>query len=96
MGGDLINYPGDLGTPTACLLTVKLLVKISVSTAVAEFMTIDVKQIYLNTPLARYKYLRLKLKDLSKDVIEQYGLQDKATRDGFVYVEMRKGMYDLP
>ena len=59
-------------------------------------MTLDIKNFYINTPLARYKYLRLKLKDLSKDVIEQYGLQDKATRDGFVYVEMRKGMYDLP
>ena len=67
-----------------------------VSTAGADFMTLDIKNFYINTPLARYKYLRLKLKDLSKDVIEQYGLQDKATRDGFVYVEMRKGMYDLP
>ena len=86
MGGDLINYPGDLGTPTACLLTVKLLVKISVSTAVAEFMTIDVKQIYLNTPLARYKYLRLKLTNLPEDFIELCELQDKATSNIFVYV----------
>ena len=26
VGGDRINYPGDIGTPTACLPKVKLLV----------------------------------------------------------------------
>ena len=85
-----------MGTPITCLLTVKQLVNSVVSTAGADFMTLDIKNFYINTPLARYKYLRLKLKDLSKDVIEQYGLQDKATSDGFVYVEIRKGMYGLP
>ena len=32
VGGDRINYPGDIGTPTACLLKVKLLVNSVVST----------------------------------------------------------------
>ena len=42
VGGNITNYPGDIGTPTACLLTVKLLVNIVVSTAGAEFMTLDI------------------------------------------------------
>ena len=46
--------------------------------------------------MARYEYLRLKLTNLPEDVIKQYGLQDKATSDGFVYVEILKGMYGLP
>ena len=96
VGGNRINYPGDVGTPTACLLTVKLLVNSVVSTAGAEFMILDIKNFYLNTPLARYEYLRLKLTNLPEDVIEEYGLKEKETKDGYVYVEIRKGMYGLP
>ena len=43
VGGDYINYPGDCGTPTADLLTVKPLLNSIVSTMGAKFMTIDIK-----------------------------------------------------
>ena len=59
-------------------------------------MTLDIKNFYLNTPLAWYEYLRLKLSNLPEDVIEQYGLKDKTTSEGYIYVEIRKGMYGLP
>ena len=59
-------------------------------------MTLDINNFYLNTPLGRYEYLRLKLTNLPEDVIENYGLKDRATSDGYVYVEIRKGMYGLP
>jgi hypothetical protein len=51
MGGDRINYPGDCGTPTADLLTVKLLLNSIISTQHAKFMTIDIKDFYLMTPM---------------------------------------------
>ena len=56
----------------------------------------DIKNFYLNTPMARKEYLRLKISDMTKDVIEEYGLQEKATTDGYVYVAVSKGMYGLP
>ncbi len=56
MGGNLINYPGNCGTPMADLLTVKLLLNSIISTPNAKFMSIDIKDFYLNTPMARYKY----------------------------------------
>jgi hypothetical protein len=43
MGGNLVNYPDDCGTPTADLLTVKLLLNSVLSTENTEFMTIDIK-----------------------------------------------------
>ena len=61
VGGNLISYPGDCGTPTVDLLTVKLLLNSIISTVGAKFMTIDIKDFYLNTPMARYEYMRLKL-----------------------------------
>ena len=51
MGGDWINYPGNCGTPTADLLTVKLLLNSIISTPHAQFMTIDIKDFYLMTPM---------------------------------------------
>jgi len=59
-------------------------------------MSLDIKNFHLNTPLKRYEYLRLKLDNFPEDVIEQYNLRDKATKEGFVYVEVRKCMYCLP
>jgi hypothetical protein len=43
MGGNLINYPGDCGTPTANLFTVKVLFNSIISTPNARFMSIDIK-----------------------------------------------------
>jgi hypothetical protein len=56
VSGNLINYPGDCGTPTADLLTVKLLFNSIISTPNAKFMSIDINDFYLCTPMIRYKY----------------------------------------
>jgi hypothetical protein len=59
-------------------------------------MTMDIKDFYLNTRMARYEYMRLRIADVPEDVIEHYNLCDKATPDGYVYCEIQKGMYGLP
>ncbi len=56
----------------------------------------DIKNFYLKTPMVRYEYMHLKLADMPDDVIEHYKLHDVATPDGYVYCEIRKGMYGLP
>jgi hypothetical protein len=59
-------------------------------------MTIDIKDFYLMTPMARYEYFRLKLELIPQDVIDEYNLQDKVESDGNVYWEVQRGMYGLP
>ena len=59
-------------------------------------MTIDIKDFYLNTPMKRYKHMRLKLTDLPDNIIAHYKLKDKSTSDGYVHVEIRRGIYSLP
>jgi hypothetical protein len=61
MGRNLINYPGDCGTPTADLLTVELLLNSIISTPNATFMTLNLKDFYLMTPMKRYEYFCMKL-----------------------------------
>ena len=59
-------------------------------------MTMDIKDFYLNTPIARYEYMRLRIADMPDDAIKHYNLRDKATPDGYIYCEIQKGMYGLP
>ncbi len=80
-GGDRVHYPFDAGTPTAKLLTVKLLINILISTPGARFFMMDIKNFYLCTPMTRYEYMRLKLSDMLEDVIAQYHLHKVATPD---------------
>ena len=47
------------------------------------------------TPMYRYKYMRLKLADLPEDIIQKYALWEKVAKDGYVYLEIRQGMYGL-
>jgi hypothetical protein len=96
VGGDKVNYPDDVGTPTADLLLVKTHLNSVISTRNARYMTLDIKNFYLNTPMPRYEYVRLKQDDIPKEVIDEYNLHEKITPDGYIYVEVRKGMYGLP
>ena len=96
VGIDRVNYPGYCITPIVDLTTVKILLNIIVSTLNAKFMTIDGKCFYLNTPMARSNYMRLKLRDVPDSVVQHYNLEVKAPWDGYVYVEIKQGMYRLP
>jgi hypothetical protein len=96
-GGDKINYPDDVRTPTADMTLVKTLFNSVISTKGAKCMMLDIKDFYLNTPMARYEYMRLKLTNIPEEIIIEYKLvREIATADGYVYCEIRKGMYGLP
>ena len=97
IGGNLINYPGNCGTPTAVLLTVKLLLNSIISTPDAKFMSIDIKKdFYLKTPMVRYEYFRMNLKLFPEDISKEYNLNNKVDANGNVHCKVRRGMYGLP
>ena len=70
VGGNRINYPGDVGTPTADMLLAKILFNSVISTNNARFMAGDIKKIHLKTPLKRKEYIKLKLGDIPQEVIQ--------------------------
>jgi hypothetical protein len=96
VGGNLIDYPWDVATPTSDLTTAKLLFNSVVSTPGAVFVVMDVKNFYLNTPMERPEYMRLPLKLIPPEIIDKYNLRDKVDDKGFVYVRIELGMYGLP
>ena len=74
---------------------IKIMLNSVVSTEGAKFMTIDISDFYLNTPLERFEYVKLKLIDTPAEEIKvEYKLHDKAIAR-HVYVEVRRGMYGL-
>ncbi len=95
VGGDCIEYPDDVSTKTADLTTAKLLINSTISTPNARYMTADLKDFYLGTPMSRYEYMRIPIDMLPDAIIEQYDLR-LLFHNGYVYVEIRRGMYGLP
>ena len=59
-------------------------------------MTIDIKDFYLNTPMPQYEYMGLKLCNVPEDVALHYNLASKVKSDGYVYTDIRCGIYGLP
>ena len=96
VGGNKINYPGKVATPTAEMLVAKLLFNSVISTQGARFMTMDIANFYLMTPLKRPEYVKIKLSDIPEEIIVKYKLHDLANADGSVYIEANRGMYGLP
>ena len=70
VGGDRVIYLGDCSTPTVDLTTAKILLNRIVSTPNAKSMKMDVEYFYLNTLMERSKYMRLKLSDPPKSVVQ--------------------------
>ncbi len=73
-GGNRICYPGNVGTNTASLELVKLLLNSVLSRKGAWFSTIDLKNLYLDTPMPDPEYVHIKLSDILDEFIKEYNL----------------------
>ena len=84
-GGNRINYPGDAGTPTTDMTLFKILLNSIISTKNARCVMVDIKDFYLNTPMAGYEYIKLKLSDIPSEIKREYKIQELASSDEYVY-----------
>jgi hypothetical protein len=95
VGGDRLEYAGDASAPAASLLDSKLIFNSTISTPGAKFLTTDIKDYFLNNPMEEFEYMKIPLRWFPQEIIEQYDIMNIVEDDGFVYVEIRKGMYGL-
>ena len=86
VGGNWIEYPGDVSTPTVDMMTVKIHLNSVISTKGSRYCTIDLKDFYLNTPMERPEFMRLKITDLPPEFIALYNLNSMADQNGTVYI----------
>ena len=84
MGGNLINYPDDVGVPTANLLLIKIFLNSVISTKGAKFANANLANFPLMLLLKRPEYAKIKLMDIPEEVITEYKLHQFAMPDGWV------------
>ena len=91
--GDRIDYPGKVATPTADMLVAKILFNSVISTKAARFMTIDISNFYLMTPLKQPEYIFIHVRDIPDEIITEYKLKEKTDAKCAVYIVANPGMY---
>ena len=95
VGGDRLTYDYDAGSPAASLTDAKILFNSIISTQNAKFMSADIKDYFLCSPMDRYEYAKIPFKIIPEEIRKQYNLYKLVEDDGYVYFEIRKGMYGL-
>ena len=85
VGGNLINCPGYVSTPTADTTTAKIVINSTISTPKAKYLVGDVKIFSLGTTMTCYEYLRLSITIIPQETIDQYNLLP-LVRNGYVYI----------
>ena len=97
VGGDRLQYPDDTASPAATLLESKLLLNSTISQSAkgARFMTLDIKDFFLQTQMARPEFMKIHSKYFLTDITNKYNINSIVHTDGYVYCRIKRGMYGL-
>ena len=96
IGGNLIEYEGDVSSPTGSLTTYKIHCNDIISTPNARAMNLDIENYYLNTPLPSPEYMKVHISLIPDEIITKYNLWDFVNSEGYIFIRLNKGMYGLP
>jgi hypothetical protein len=96
-GGDKLDYPGDASSPTVSMQDAKLQINSTISDATngAKFAGFDISNFYLGTPMDYYQYMKVKPSEIPQEVWDDTRYDIHIAEDGYVYLEIRRGMYGL-
>ena len=70
VGSNLIGYPCELSTRTADLTITKIMWNSVISAPGIRYITSDVKNFYLETPIDRYEYMHMPLNIIPDEIID--------------------------
>jgi hypothetical protein len=96
-GGDRLDYPGDASSPTVSMLDAKIHFNSTISDAKngARYLGIDIKNYYLGTPMEYFQYIRVPKSVIPQEVWDDPRYDIQVANDGYIYLEIRRGMYGL-
>ena len=97
VGGDKLDYNFDAASPAASLIDTKLLLNsvISDSAKGAKFMTLDIKDFFLQTKMEDPEFMKIHAKYFDDTLRTKYNLSSIIGKDNYVYCQINKGMYGL-
>ena len=94
VGGNLLEYLGNVTTHTAGMETIKCHWNIVLSTKGAKYCTGDISNMYLCSWLKDYEYVRFNIDLIPPRIIAHYQLQ-KLVHKGYVYAKIKRAWYGL-
>jgi hypothetical protein len=83
VGGDRLDYSGDVATSTSDITTFKILINSTLSTEDAAMMMMDIKNYYISTLMPRFEYMKMLLSRFPEEIVQKYSLNALAV-DGWV------------
>ncbi len=81
-GSGCINYPDNVGTPTADVTLFKCMVNHIISTPGACCIMVDIQDFYSNMPMTCFEYMRIKISNIPEEIIEEYNLCEIVMENG--------------
>ena len=99
VAGNRILYPGDVGTPSACLDFVKLMLNSVLSRPGARFACFNAANFNLQTQeMNRKEYVSIKFDNIPDELCDEYGLTPDSplVHHGWVYFAVVRGTYGIP
>jgi hypothetical protein len=96
-GGDKLDYPRDASSPTVPMLDAKIHINSTISDAKqgARHLGLDIKNYIIGTPMAYFQYLRVPQSVIPPEVWDDPRYTIAIVNNGYVYLEIRRGMYGL-
>lgn len=95
VNGTLIVCLYDVSASTSDMTTANLLFNSVISTPGARFMTLDLKNFYLGTPLPQNRFTKMKIEIWPEEIIDKSNLR-AIEHNGWVFICIKRGMYGLP
>ena len=95
VGGNLLDFTGNIRAPTASVTTEKCVFNSVVSTPGARCIFADIKYFYLKNILPDPEFMRIPLKIIPQDIIDTYDIKALVDDQGWIYMRIEKGMYGL-
>ena len=93
--GTDVCYPGNVGTNTASLELLKIMINSVLSRAGAKYMCFGIENFHLSTPLGRPEYVKIQLSKIPQEFISEY-IHNSLVHKGWIYFQIHCGCYGLP
>ena len=94
-GGDFIDCAYNVSSPSVSMPNSKIHINSIISDAHIgdRYLGIEISNFYLSTNVPYHQYMQVHPSKILKEIWDEYDIN--IAPDGFVYLEIRKGMYGL-
>ena len=89
-GRNLINYPSNTTTTTAYMIISKLLWNSVLLMLVARYSCLDIKNMYLQTPVERREYTTISVRFVTETFMNYYKLNTQIYKDHIYFDRIKK------